>query len=208
MQAFSRLRPWSSLHARRLCTFVGATPRASLLKTKHAVAGPLSILFHPSRSECRFQPSSWRWRYLCQREPGDGSPNRCTLPSSKEPTVKGVEVSLDVPPPPIVLEEDDIEESFIRGSGPGGQKINKTASCVMLRHIPTGTVVRCQESRSRHRNRELARRILRDKLDLAIRGEHSRLAMEANKERARKAVKRRKTIKKHFKSRRDRAAMG
>lgn len=121
---------------------------------------------------------------------------------------KGVGAEVTAPPPPVVLDEEDIEESFIRGSGPGGQKINKTASCVMLKHVPTGTVVRCQETRSRHRNRELARRILRDKLDLAIRGEHSRLAMEANKERARKAAKRRKTIKKHFKSRRDRAMLG
>lgn len=109
------------------------------------------------------------------------------------------------PPPKVELDEDDIIETFVRGSGPGGQKINKTASCVMLRHVPSGIVVRCQESRSQHRNRELARRILSERLDLAVRGEHSRLAMEANRERARKAVKRRKAVKKHFKSRRDRA---
>jgi peptide chain release factor len=106
---------------------------------------------------------------------------------------------------PIVIREEDVEESFIRGSGPGGQKINKTSSCVMLKHLPTGIVVRCQESRSQHRNRELARRILRTKIEYIIRGEHSRLALEANKARARKAVKRRKAVKKHFKSRRDQA---
>lgn len=110
-------------------------------------------------------------------------------------------------PPPVVLNEDDIVETFVRGGGPGGQKINKTASCVMLKHIPTGIVVKCQESRSQHRNREFARRILLDKLDLAIRGEYSRMAMEAAKERARKAVRRRKCIKKHFKSRRDKALL-
>lgn len=109
------------------------------------------------------------------------------------------------PPPAVALDEEDIVETFVRGSGPGGQKINKTASCVMLRHVPSGIVIRCQESRSQHRNRELARRILRERLDLAIRGEHSRLAMDANRERARKAVKRRKAVKKHFKSRRDRS---
>jgi peptide chain release factor len=111
------------------------------------------------------------------------------------------------PPPPVEFDEDDIVETFVRGSGPGGQKINKTASCVMLRHIPSGIVIRCQESRSQHRNRELARRILRERLDFAVRGEHSRLAMAANRERARKAVKRKKAVKKHFKSRRDRAMM-
>jgi peptide chain release factor len=107
----------------------------------------------------------------------------------------------------IEIKEEEIEESFVRGSGPGGQKINKTSSCVMLKHLPTGIVVRCQESRSQHRNRELARRILQSRIEVQILGERSRLAMEANKERARKAVKRRKAVKKHFKSRRDRAAL-
>jgi peptide chain release factor len=107
----------------------------------------------------------------------------------------------------ITIKEEEIEESFVRGSGPGGQKINKTSSCVMLKHLPTGIVVRCQESRSQHRKRELARRVLQSKIEVQILGERSRLAMEANKERARKAVKRRKAVKKHFKSRRDRAAL-
>ena len=50
----------------------------------------------------------------------------------------------------------DVEEKFVRGSGPGGQKINKTSSTVWLRHAPTGLEVRCQRERSQAANRELA----------------------------------------------------
>ena len=50
----------------------------------------------------------------------------------------------------------DIDERFVRGSGPGGQKINKTSSTVWLRHRPTGIEVRCQRERSQAANRELA----------------------------------------------------
>ena len=51
---------------------------------------------------------------------------------------------------------EDIEERFVRGSGPGGQKINKTSSTVWLRHRPTGIEVRCQQERSQGANRETA----------------------------------------------------
>jgi protein subunit release factor B len=50
----------------------------------------------------------------------------------------------------------DVEERFVRGTGPGGQKINKTSSTVWLRHNPTGVEVRCQRERSQAANRELA----------------------------------------------------
>lgn len=53
--------------------------------------------------------------------------------------------------------ESDLEERFVLGSGSGGQKINKTASCVYLKHLPTGIEVTCQDSRSREKNREIAR---------------------------------------------------
>ncbi len=58
------------------------------------------------------------------------------------------------------IRETDLVENFIRGSGAGGQKINKTSSCVQLRHIPTGVEVKCQTSRSQALNRFLARRLL------------------------------------------------
>jgi protein subunit release factor B len=54
------------------------------------------------------------------------------------------------------LRAADVEERFVRGAGPGGQKINKTSSTVWLRHGPTGVEVRCQRERSQAANRELA----------------------------------------------------
>lgn len=60
--------------------------------------------------------------------------------------------------------EEDIEESFILGGGPGGQKTNKTSSVVRLFHVPSGTSVRCGETRSRETNRWLARRTLAERI--------------------------------------------
>jgi len=51
------------------------------------------------------------------------------------------------------VKEDDLEERFIRSSGPGGQKVNKTSSCVFLRHIPTDITVKYQKERSQSLNR-------------------------------------------------------
>ena len=59
----------------------------------------------------------------------------------------------------------DIEESFVRSGGHGGQNVNKTATCVMLLHRATGLRVKCQTTRHQGRNRLLARRLLLDKLE-------------------------------------------
>jgi len=58
------------------------------------------------------------------------------------------------------IHEKDIEEQFIRSSGSGGQKINKTSTCVYLKHIPTGIEIKCMKERSQSVNRFLARREL------------------------------------------------
>lgn len=71
------------------------------------------------------------------------------------------------------LREADIIEKFIRSGGHGGQNVNKVATCVYLKHIPTGTEVKCQEERSQALNRYLARRILADKIETAILGRES-----------------------------------
>ena len=63
------------------------------------------------------------------------------------------------------ISRDDLEESFIRGGGRGGQKVNKTSSTVRLRHVPTGIEVRCQAERSLSQNRYLAREELCNKLE-------------------------------------------
>lgn len=61
--------------------------------------------------------------------------------------------------------ESDLRETFIRSSGPGGQKVNKTSSCVFLVHLPTGLSVKCQQERSQALNRFRARRILLDRIE-------------------------------------------
>ena len=66
--------------------------------------------------------------------------------------------------------ESDFEESFIRSSGPGGQKVNKSSSCVYLIHLPTSLTVKCQRERSQALNRYLARRLLLDKIELKQKG--------------------------------------
>ena len=63
------------------------------------------------------------------------------------------------------LHENDLLEKFILGSGKGGQKVNKTSSCVWLKHLPTGITVKCQQERSRELNRYYARLRLCEKID-------------------------------------------
>ncbi|AKJ65411.1 peptide chain release factor family protein [Kiritimatiella glycovorans] len=101
------------------------------------------------------------------------------------------------------IEESDLEESFIKGSGSGGQKINKTSSCVQLRHIPSGIEVRCQRSRSRADNRYFARRELCRKIEEQRKGEKSEKRREiekirrAKRRRSRRAKERMLQNKKH-----------
>jgi peptide chain release factor len=63
------------------------------------------------------------------------------------------------------IRDMDLLEKFVRGSGAGGQKINKTSNCVFLKHLPTGVCIKCQMDRSREMNRFLARRELCDQFD-------------------------------------------
>jgi protein subunit release factor B len=63
------------------------------------------------------------------------------------------------------IREEDFEEHFIRSSGAGGQKVNKTSSCVYLKHLPSGIAVKCMKDRSQSINRFLARRELTAKIE-------------------------------------------
>jgi protein subunit release factor B len=86
----------------------------------------------------------------------------------------------------------DFEESFIRSSGPGGQKVNKSSSCVYLVHVPTGLSVKCQRERSQSLNRFLARRLLLDKIERQQKGfiEEERKKLEKMRRQKRKRSKR------------------
>ncbi|MDD5566030.1 MAG: peptide chain release factor-like protein [Candidatus Omnitrophica bacterium] len=64
----------------------------------------------------------------------------------------------------LKIRPQDIQERFIRSRGPGGQNVNKTSTCVCLRHIPTGIEVRCQKERSQPLNRMCARGALIEKI--------------------------------------------
>jgi len=93
--------------------------------------------------------------------------------------------------------EDDLDESFILGGGPGGQKTNKTSNVVRLVHEPSGLMVRCGETRSRETNRWLARRTL---AEMILEREHQR---KSAAQQAREKIRRQKRRR----SRRQRAKM-
>jgi protein subunit release factor B len=71
------------------------------------------------------------------------------------------------------IREADLLEKFIRASGPGGQKVNKTSSAVYLKHIPSGMEVKVQTNRSQAMNRFLARRLLADRMAAIVDGAQS-----------------------------------
>ncbi|MBT8041986.1 MAG: peptide chain release factor-like protein [Kiritimatiellales bacterium] len=73
----------------------------------------------------------------------------------------------------LEIMEADMEERFIRGSGKGGQKINKTSSCVQLMHAPSGIEIRCQKTRSQADNRYWARQDLCERIEEKVLGEKS-----------------------------------
>ena len=72
------------------------------------------------------------------------------------------------------IKENDIVEKFVHSSGKGGQNVNKVATCVYLKHLPTGTEIKCQRERNQSINRFLARRILVDKIESQVLGKLSK----------------------------------
>ncbi|MBI5117047.1 peptide chain release factor-like protein [Candidatus Poribacteria bacterium] len=84
------------------------------------------------------------------------------------------------------IRESDLVEKFIRSRGHGGQNVNKVATCVYLKHIPTGLEVKVQRERSQALNRFLARRLLADKIERMI------LGRQSEEERRREKLRRQK----------------
>jgi protein subunit release factor B len=96
------------------------------------------------------------------------------LPMSPFPVSPEKETHLQQRLAALGIQESDLQEWFIRGGGPGGQKTNKTSSTVCLRHKPTGLEIRCARERSQSLNRFLARRELCDKIAAKIHGEKTK----------------------------------
>ncbi|KAI8916997.1 RF-1 domain-containing protein [Powellomyces hirtus] len=153
------------------------------------------------------RPSSVPFHKLSSTTPELPTPTRNdALPSTPVPTPPECEPQIQPPPPPplkpakkipIVLLEQDIEEAFVKGSGPGGQKINKCRHRVQLRHIPTNIRVESQRFRDLTSNRKEARKLLALKLDELHNGALSKRQVRIALEQKRKARAAQKTKKKH-----------
>lgn len=98
------------------------------------------------------------------------------------------------------VREQDLEESFIRSRGKGGQNVNKVSTCVLLIHRPTGLQVRCERERSQALNRFHARRLLADKLERQIAGAASAEAARVAKVRRQKRRRSRRAKEKMLES--------
>ena len=105
------------------------------------------------------------------------------------------------------IQPADIEEHFVRGSGKGGQKINKTSSCVVLRHLPTGVEVRCQQHREQSKNRLSAYKLLILKVEQKIRGRQSEIANKIFKLKKQKQRRTRRAKEKMLQGKRFRSSI-
>lgn len=89
----------------------------------------------------------------------------------------------------ITLSKDDVIESFVRSSGPGGQNVNKVATCVVLLHKPTGIIVKCQKFRTQFLNRQHAWQMLTE--SIGQKQEEERLSRQARREKRRRQNRKR-----------------
>lgn len=96
------------------------------------------------------------------------------------------------------IKEQDLEEKFIRSSGPGGQHVNKTASCVQLRHIPSGHEIKMQRDRTQRLNRYYARKRLCELIENDKLGKKGPVALKAEKIRKQKQRRKRRSKQKEI----------
>lgn len=102
---------------------------------------------------------------------------------------------------------EDITEKFVRGGGKGGQKINKTSSCVVLKHIPTGIEVRCQKHREQSKNRLSAYKLLINKIEDKVKGAESAKAKKIFKIRKQKMRRSKRAKEKMLEAKRRRSVI-
>lgn len=107
----------------------------------------------------------------------------------------------------LKVEPQDIVEQFVRGGGAGGQKINKTSSAVSLKHLPSGTEVKCQSHREQSRNRTSAYKLLIDKIEDKVLGAKSERAIRLFKLRKQKKRRSKKAKEKMIESKRARSIL-
>lgn len=107
----------------------------------------------------------------------------------------------------LEIKEGDLIEKFILGSGSGGQKINKTSSCVYLKHIPTGIEIKCQKERSRDMNRYYARKELCERLEELIEGDKSERRQAIEKIRRQKRRRSRRSKEKMLAAKKERSTL-
>lgn len=105
----------------------------------------------------------------------------------------------------LEIREEDLIEKFIMGSGSGGQKMNKTSSCVYLKHLISNIEVKCQQNRSRELNRYCARKELCDKLEGRLLGEKSKKQQEFEKIRRQKRKRSKRSKEKMLEGKRRRS---
>ncbi|KAL4899645.1 hypothetical protein BDW74DRAFT_107886 [Aspergillus multicolor] len=126
-----------------------------------------------------------------------------TIPGQRQSQTPKRSISASPPlaekplPPRLKLDDADITLSYLKGTGPGGQKINKTNSAVQLIHKPTGIVVKSQATRSRSQNEKFARQILADRVEQFLNGDQSRAAIKLERARKKKASKMKKSRRKY-----------
>ncbi|EJD52879.1 hypothetical protein AURDEDRAFT_157434 [Auricularia subglabra TFB-10046 SS5] len=156
--------------------------------------------FSTSRSLCSSKKASSRTPKLTESELALLSNTDASAAQVNLSMLKKLAAARAVP----TLNEDDLDEAFVRGSGPGGQSINKTRNCVQLTHRPTGLRVDCQMTRSLADNRRIARIWLLRKLDEQVNPGLSKASVMA----ARKKERKRQKMKKKRKAERERAKAG
>jgi protein subunit release factor B len=100
------------------------------------------------------------------------------------------------------IKQEEIEQNFVLSSGHGGQNVNKTSTCVYLKHLPTGLEVKCSDSRSQHLNRFLALRRLADKIEERMRGRQSEIQQRIEKIRRQKRKRSKRAKEKMLRSKR------